>query len=843
MRIWAFVLLVLVGLPFGAAGQVVPGQSVPGSRPPSAAVPAGPVALTPQQVQQALEVLRDPARRAQFIAVLEALGRAPQGGGGVAAGATAGQAGSGAVEAGGGIPASAAGVPTAGAPATPAAPGSAPAPAPAPAPAGAGAVPAPAGAAVAPGLARLSPDGVAAQVVADLSARLSQFGSDLVEATRTVAGLPLIGLWIMQVAGDPQRQGLLFDTLWRVALVLALAVGAAWLVARLLRPLRRRLAGSAPGEPVPLLPEEVVPAASALERQARLARHASRRAARLRGWLWRVPFGVAALAIDLVAVLAGLAVGHALIGGGLGGEATPRGAVLAAIHAFALYRVVLAVVAMLVEPAEARLRLVPLSDATAAYVLRWARRGAAVGIFGYVVAEAGLAFGLYRLAHGVLINLVILVLAGFVVVIILQNRAAVAARIRPSPHATGVGARARRAVAPVWHVAAVLYVLALWVVLALDVPDGFLRLLLHSAYTVAVLLVARAVLTLVVGALHGTLAMTNGGGPNGGGRAPVPERPGRRAGYVPVLAALVRMAVGVATAVAVLEVWGVPAHGWFSSAQIGNRLLMALVSIGVTVLLAVMVWEIVDAAIERHLSNLAATAQPARSARLRTLLPMFRTTLLVTISMVAALTVLSEIGLNIAPLLAGAGVLGVAVGFGSQRLVQDVITGMFLLLENTMQVGDVVTLGGLSGTVETLSIRTIRLRALDGSMHIVPFSAVTTVTNQTRDFGYAVVDVSVGLNENTDHVADVLREVAGEMRRQSPWSEGISSDLEVMGVDRFIDNAAVLRTRIRTTPGQRWAVARELNRRIKQRFDELAIESPMTSQRALAPHVLEEASG
>jgi moderate conductance mechanosensitive channel len=132
-----------------------------------------------------------------------------------------------------------------------------------------------------------------------------------------------------------------------------------------------------------------------------------------------------------------------------------------------------------------------------------------------------------------------------------------------------------------------------------------------------------------------------------------------------------------------------------------------LASIAVTVLLALVAWEFANAAIERHLARLTRESQAARSARLRTLLPMFRTTLLVTILVVTGLIVLSQIGVNIAPLLAGAGVLGLAIGFGSQKLVQDIITGLFLLLENTMQVGDVVSLGGLSGTVENLSIRTI----------------------------------------------------------------------------------------------------------------------------------------
>ena len=154
-------------------------------------------------------------------------------------------------------------------------------------------------------------------------------------------------------------------------------------------------------------------------------------------------------------------------------------------------------------------------------------------------------------------------------------------------------------------------------------------------------------------------------------------------------------------------------------------------------LLAIVVWEAVNAAVERHLAQLSREAQAARSARLRTLLPLLRTTLLITIVIIVGMMVLSEIGVNIGPLLAGAGIVGVAIGFGSQKLVQDLITGIFLLLENAMQVGDSVTVVGHDGHRGDLSIRTIRLRAADGSVHLIPFSSVTTVTNVNRDYSYA----------------------------------------------------------------------------------------------------------
>ena len=161
--------------------------------------------------------------------------------------------------------------------------------------------------------------------------------------------------------------------------------------------------------------------------------------------------------------------------------------------------------------------------------------------------------------------------------------------------------------------------------------------------------------------------------------------------------------------------------------------------------------------------------------------------------------------------------------------MQDLITGLFLLLENTMQVGDVVTLANLTGTVEYLSIRTIRLRALDGSVHIIPFSSVTTVTNQTRDFAYALVDLPIGLDEEPDRVATLLTELVQTMRREPRWADAITTDLEVMGVYAFTDTNWTMRVRIRTTPSQRWAVNREFNRRVKYCFDQNAVQSPITS--------------
>src|SRR6202034_4423031 len=213
--------------------------------------------------------------------------------------------------------------------------------------------------------------------------------------------------------------------------------------------------------------------------------------------------------------------------------------------------------------------------------------------------------------------------------------------------------------------------------------------------------------------------------------------------YLPLLRRIVSAIIALIGFVALLEVWGVDAIVWFYGGQIGRRLVSALATIGVATLAAVTIWEASNALMDRKLTALSRDGHFARAARLRTFQPMLRTALLCLIVAVVGLTALSEIGVNVAPLLAGAGIVGIAIGFGSQKLVQDVITGLFLLLENNVQVGDNVRVGDQTGVVESLSVRTIRLRTEDGSVVVIPFSAVTTVINMTRDYSRAVIAVNV----------------------------------------------------------------------------------------------------
>jgi small-conductance mechanosensitive channel len=315
--------------------------------------------------------------------------------------------------------------------------------------------------------------------------------------------------------------------------------------------------------------------------------------------------------------------------------------------------------------------------------------------------------------------------------------------------------------------------------------------------------------------------------------------------YFPALRSTVSGVITAITIIALLEVWGIGVTTWFSSSMVGRRLLSAVATIGIASVVALAVWEASNAGMERHLARLARENRFARAARLRTFLPMLRTSLLAVILTVVALTALSELGVNIAPLLAGAGIVGIAIGFGSQKLVQDLITGLFLLLENAMQVGDTVTVSGLTGVVENLSIRTIRLRAGDGSVHIVPFSSVTSVTNTTRGIGNATINVSVDYNEDVDHVGEVLKEIVTEMRKEPRFNAMIRSDLDLWGVDKIDATMVTIAGQIECTDSGRWPVQREFYRRMKKRFQETGIEiarppSATVVLQGLAPDVSEK---
>ena len=216
----------------------------------------------------------------------------------------------------------------------------------------------------------------------------------------------------------------------------------------------------------------------------------------------------------------------------------------------------------------------------------------------------------------------------------------------------------------------------------------------------------------------------------------------------------------------------------------------------------------------------------AAKKRVSTLVGMLRTIALVGLWAVVVIITLEQIGLNVTPILAGAGIMGLAVGFGAQNLVRDLISGFFLVLEDQVRVGDVAIVNGTGGLVEAITFRTIVLRDLSGIVHIFPNGTINTLSNMTKVWSGYVMDVGVAYKEDTDHVVEVMRRVGDELRQDPTLGPMILEPIEIFGVDEFADSAVIIKARLKTHPIQQWGVGREYRRRPKKAFDAEGIEIP-----------------
>jgi len=221
---------------------------------------------------------------------------------------------------------------------------------------------------------------------------------------------------------------------------------------------------------------------------------------------------------------------------------------------------------------------------------------------------------------------------------------------------------------------------------------------------------------------------------------------------------------------------------------------------------------------------------PEDHKRVTTLSRVFRYVSSVVIVAMTGMAVLSQIGISIAPILGAAGVVGIAVGFGAQSIVKDFFSGFTILLENQIRQGDVVTIAGKSGVVESITLRNVRLRGYDGNVHFIPTGSIDTVTNMSMEFSQAVFDVGVAYRENVDEVFEVMRDTARALREDPTFGPKLLDDLEVAGVDQWGDSAVVIKARIKCRPLEQWSVRREYLRRLKHAFDARDIEIPF-------PHV------
>ncbi len=658
-------------------------------------------------------------------------------------------------------------------------------------------------------------DGLLSQVLQGIGTGTDSLIDRIVALIVPLAGLPAAWEWLVDTLADPHTHSLLLDAAWKVAIALGLAALAEWGTHRaLVRPRRALVAAATP------------PAATAaVDPQARL------------GLGRRCLLACAGFGLDMLPLLAfalvGItvaAVGTLVVALAFEQRPTSRLIVMILINAHIAWGVLTALAYRLTSPDIFRLRTLPLDDGDADYAYRTARRIVSLVVCVMAGLEIARILGISTYAYGALLKLMLLLVHGILIVAVLHCRRGVAGKIRGTSPKTGILGMMRGWAAAVWHLAAIFFLLAMWLVWAADVRDGYVLILRFFFSTVAVLVAAQLLAMTVLRGLDRLFTLE---ARDLGRFSMVQERASH---YYPLVRRLILTAGVILTLLLLLQVWGFGVVDWFEDdSGIASRLLSAATIVAIAGILALAVWEGVNAAVERHLNALGQRGDRARAARLRTLLPLLRSSLLIFVIGIVGLTALSEIGVNIAPLLAGAGIVGVAIGFGSQKLVQDVITGVFLLLENVMHVGDNVTVAGLSGTVENLSIRTIRLRAGDGSVHVIPFSSVGTVTNANRGIGNAAVSVSIDYAEDTDRVGEVLKDIAAEIRKDPAYSSMILDDLALWGVDAVNGGSVTIVGQIRCLDSGRWGVQREFNRRLKKRFQELGIKLADPAKSVLVP--------
>lgn len=303
-------------------------------------------------------------------------------------------------------------------------------------------------------------------------------------------------------------------------------------------------------------------------------------------------------------------------------------------------------------------------------------------------------------------------------------------------------------------------------------------------------------------------------------RRRVPGLDGRLNVLMPNVLRVLRIVVFWAMVVGVLAAWGVvDARAWLTSDS-GQAFLDKWGGVVLIVLITALFWLAFNSIIEHRL-----TSGNRPSARAQTLLSLFRSALTVVVFAVAVMMVLSEIGINIGPLIAGAGVLGLAIGFGAQKLVQDIITGIFFQIENAMNKGDVVTVDGITGTAEHISIRSVGVRDNSGTYHLIPFSNVNRVSNYMRGYANHIAEYGIAYHESIDEAIVALREAFDELSK-GEMKRYILEPLNVHGVTQLADSAVMIRVSIKTTPGDQWLVGRAYNRLVKLHFDAAGIEIP-----------------
>ncbi|MGO3122505.1 MAG: mechanosensitive ion channel domain-containing protein [Advenella sp.] len=528
---------------------------------------------------------------------------------------------------------------------------------------------------------------------------------------------------------------------------------------------------------------------------------------------------IGALIVDVAAIALAGVVGYSVALAVAGPDATVGTFESLFVNAFVAVEIARALVRTVFATRFPQLRLFPMRDEVAMYWNGWLC--SLIGITGYgMLVVVPVVTALFTAALGNLVGLLIMLgMYIYALRVVWNNRALIRERIveRANQTSTAFFATMLRLLARVWHILAILYFTVLLVVSQIDPVDALpfmARATVQSLAAIALGLLLSAILTAI---LSHPIRLSDEL------RARLPLLEARVNSYVPAILKGLRLITLVIVVLFVLDAWhAFDLSAWVMS-ESGRATISTAVHVAIILLFAALAWTIIASIIESRLSG---TGNRAPSAREKTLLSLFRNAALIVIITMTALVLLSQIGINIGPLIAGAGVVGLAIGFGAQKLVQDIITGIFIQLENGMNVNDVVEAGGVFGTVEKMTIRSVGIRTMDGGYHLIPFSSVDVVANHMRDFSYHMGEYTIAHRENVDDAIEHLRAAFAELMQDEVLSPEILEEITIPGVTAINERGVTIRVLVKTTPGMQWAVQRGYNRLVKKHFNAANIELP-----------------
>ncbi len=529
---------------------------------------------------------------------------------------------------------------------------------------------------------------------------------------------------------------------------------------------------------------------------------------------------VARVVIDVLVVVLAWASGYLLTLTAFGSFGSIEVLQTLYLNAFLIIELSRVALRALLSPTAGQLRLVPITDHAAKLLATWL--GVVIEIVGYgnllVVPYIKSNISYFAgVSVSALLSLIALIILS---ALVLANRRDVSAwlsstmRLQPKH-------RLLRFLARTWHVPCLIYLVMLCVMVITNPGGTFLPVIIASGKILAAIVVGAMVATILKAVtargVHLPQSIST--------QLPLLET--RLNAFVPKFLFMVRYVIlltVIAFTVHTLEL--VDVEAWLSS-QVGAHLAEHLISVSAILLVCFAFWLGVASWVDYRISPDVGRPASSREATLLTLARNAFTAILVVFALMFSL---SHIGIDIAPLLASAGVFGLAIGFGAQKLVQDVITGIFIQFENAMNVGDVVSVGGITGTIERLTIRSVSLRDLDGVFHLIPFSSIDMVSNYMRGFAYHVANIGIAYRESIDDAKLAMHDAFAEMVADPEWRAKVMGELEWFGLTAFGDSAINVRGRIKCLPGTQWAVGRRYNEHIKKIFDERNIEIPFPHQ-------------